>query len=430
MSRCLTIVGVQWGDEGKGKITDLLAGDADVVARYQGGANAGHTVVVDGRKIVLHQIPSGILNARSFCVIGPAVVIDPQTIMAEMDDLRNAGWAVDPSRLAVSRSAAVVMPYHKKLDSLREASRTKGKIGTTGRGIGPAYEDMTSRAGIRMADFCDEVRLRERLEMLLPERNAVLKFHGGQEVSIDDMVTWARPLAATLRSYLADTGNIIDETFRNGGSVLFESAQGTLLDVIHGTYPYVTSSFTSAPAAFSLSGIGVHSDSRVLAVVKAYTMRVGEGPFPTEDHAEFGSRLRETGHEFGATTGRPRRCGSLDLPSLRYALRINGVTSIALTKIDVLSGMPSFRVCRAYRVPGEGIVDVLPADRFSEPGIEPVYEEWPGWTEDISSITDFDGLPEQVKAFVSRIETELNVPVDIVSTGSDRNATVIVRTPW
>ncbi len=428
MTDCLTIVGVQWGDEGKGKITDLLADRADIVARYQGGANAGHTVVVGGRKIVLHQIPSGILNSRSLCVIGPAVVLDPFTIMAEMRELTDAGWDVGPGRLRISRSAHVVMPYHKTLDSLREAARAKGKIGTTGRGIGPAYEDLVSRAGIRLHDFCDPSLLRDRLESLLPERNAVISFFGGTPVTIDQMLEWAAPLARTLAPYQSDTGKIISDSFGAGGRVLFESAQGTLLDIIHGTYPYVTSSYTAATAAFPLSGVGFRRDAGVLAVVKAYTTRVGEGPFPTEDFGSFGQALRERGHEFGATTGRPRRCGALDLPALRYTFRINGVTSIALTKMDVLSGMASFPVCVGYRTAAGDIVNELTSDNFMDG--TPVYEEWTGWTQDIHSAGSLAELPAACRNFIARLEFELGVPVDIVSTAPDREATIMVRDIW
>ena len=428
MTDCLTIVGVQWGDEGKGKITDLLADRADIVARYQGGANAGHTVVVQGRKIVLHQIPSGILNSRSLCVIGPAVVLDPATIMAEMKELTDAGWDVSPARLRISRSAQVVMPYHKTLDSLREASRVKGKIGTTGRGIGPAYEDLVSRAGIRLHDFCDPARLRDRLDALLPERNAVIAFHGGTPVTTEMMLEWAAPLATILAPYRSDTGKVISDRLAAGGKILFESAQGTLLDIIHGTYPYVTSSYTSATAAWPLSGLGIRQGGGVLAVVKAYTTRVGEGPFPTEDSGIFGQTLRERGHEFGATTGRPRRCGALDLPALRYTFRINGVTSIALTKMDVLSGFGSFPVCVAYRTADGNTVTELTADHFMDG--TPLYEEWPGWTEDIHKAGTLHDLPAACRAFVARLESELGVPVDIISTAPDREATIIVNPVW
>lgn len=430
MTDCLTIVGVQWGDEGKGKITDLLADRADIVARYQGGANAGHTVVVEGRKIVLHQIPSGILNQRSTCLIGPAVVIDPQTIINEFQELIDAGWAVNPERLRISSQAHVVMPYHKTLDKLREAARTKGRIGTTGRGIGPAYEDMVSRAGIRVRDFCCQERLVERLQALLPERNAVITFLGGEPILIESIIEWARPLARQISAYQADTGKLLSDCITGGGKVLFESAQGTLLDVIHGTYPFVTSSFTSAPAAFSLSGIGVARAGVVLAVVKAYTTRVGEGPFPTEDFGAFGTSLRERGHEFGATTGRPRRCGALDLPSLRYSFRVNGVTSIALTKMDVLSGFHSFPVCVAYDVPGRGRVTELLADDLTTPDIKPIYEDWAGWHEDIGGAPSIDRLPANCRAFIDRLERELQVPIDIVSTAPDRESTIIVNPVW
>ncbi|MBP7381877.1 adenylosuccinate synthase [Myxococcota bacterium] len=428
MTDCLTIVGVQWGDEGKGKITDLLADRADIVARYQGGANAGHTVVVRGGKVVLHQIPSGILNSRSLCLIGPAVVLDPATILLEMKELLSAGWDVSPARLRISSSAQVVMPYHKTLDSLREASRTKGRIGTTGRGIGPAYEDLVSRAGIRLRDLCNPELLRERLEALLPERNAVLTFHSGTAVTVQQMLEWAAPLAEVLAPYQADTGKLISDSLAAGGKVLFESAQGTLLDVVHGTYPFVTSSYTTAPAAFPLSGVGASRNGRVLAVVKAYTTRVGEGPFPTEDFGEFGKRLRANGHEFGATTGRPRRCGALDLPALRYTFRVNGVTSIALTKMDVLGGFTAFPVCVAYRLPDGTISREMTADSLMQG--TPVYEDWQGWNDDIATAHSVTDLPVAARDFILRLESELGVPVDIVSTAPDREATIVVNDIW
>jgi adenylosuccinate synthase len=429
MPNSLTIVGVQWGDEGKGKVTDLLAHDASLVVRYQGGANAGHTVVVEGRKVVLHQVPSGILNPDAFCVVGPAVVVDPDTLLSEMDTLHLSGVDVSPDRLAISRAATVVLPYHKRLDALRETARGASRIGTTGRGIGPAYEDLFGRTAIRLADLCDPDRLAARLDALLPERNAVLKFLGGEAMARDAIALPALALGARLKPFLRDTGEVVARHMSEGKNVLFESAQGTLLDVLHGTWPFVTSSLTVAPAAFALSGVGVPAHGGVLGVTKAYTTRVGSGPFPTEDLGEYGEWLRQKGGEFGATTGRPRRCGHLDLPALRYAMRVNGVTALALTKMDVLSGLSSIKVCTAWRI-GDSVIDIATPDLFSEPGLQPVLEEWPGWLAPLDGATDMDALPAEARGYVDRLESALGVPVQLVSTGSGRESTVVRSDPW
>lgn len=428
MGNCLTIVGLQWGDEGKGKVTDLLARDAHVVARYQGGANAGHTVVVGGRKVVLHQVPSGALNPGATCVIGPAVVVDPATLLDELDELARLGIPVGPDRLAISASAHAVMPYHKALDVLRERARGDSRIGTTGRGIGPTYEDLFGRSGIRLVDLCDPDALRARLEALLPERNALLEYHGGSAFDADELVDQFRVAGERLRPCLRDTGAVIHQALRDGRRVLFESAQGTMLDILHGTYPFVTSSLTTAPAAFPLSGLGVPPRHEVLGVLKAYLTRVGAGPFPTEDHGELGSRLRERGGEYGATTGRPRRCGHLDLPSLRYAIRLNGATGLALMKMDVLTGLP-VRVCTAFDLRGQRLREVPPA-LYGDPDLVPVLEEWPSWDEDLAGCRTLESLPPMAREFVQRLGIELDVPVRLVSTGSDRESTAVINDPW
>lgn len=429
MPNSLTIVGIQWGDEGKGKVTDLLARDASLVVRYQGGANAGHTVVVEGRKVVLHQVPSGILNPSAFCVIGPAVVVDPETLLAEMDELGHAGVAVNPDHLAISRQATVVLPYHKRLDTLREAARGAGRIGTTGRGIGPAYEDLFGRTGVRLAELCDADRLAARIDAQLPERNAVLKFLGGEALDRDSLIQPALLLGERLRPFLCDTGNVVANHLSAGHNVLFESAQGTLLDVLHGTWPFVTSSLTVAPAAFALSGVGIPLRGGVLGVTKAYTTRVGSGPFPTEDTGEYGEWLRQKGGEFGSTTGRPRRCGHLDLPALRYAHRVNGTTALALMKMDVLSGLSSVKVCTAWRVGGRTI-DVATPDMFADPTLVPVIEEWPGWAAPLDGATSMESLPREAQEYVQRIESTLGIPIELVSTGSGRESTILRRNPW
>lgn len=429
MSNCLVIAGLQWGDEGKGKITDLLAGRADMVARYQGGANAGHTVVVNGHQVILHQVPSGILSPEATCVIGPDVVLDPETLLEEIEGLLASKVMSDASRLIISRAAHVVLPYHKAIDSLREKAAGKNRIGTTGRGIGPTYEDMVARRGVRFADFCDPDRLARRLDVALPERNALIKHLGGEPFSRDDLVDRTRKLGSTLCRHIGDSGAVLADALDGGRKVLFESAQGTLLDVLHGTYPFVTSSTTTAAAAFPLSGIGSPAAHTTLGVVKAYTTRVGSGPFPTEDEGDFGQILQEQGAEFGATTGRPRRCGALDFPTLRYAVRVNGVNQIALTKLDVLSGLDSVRICVAYRL-GDETLDVIHPDHFFDPRLTPVYEEMPGWKDAITGIRDSGDLPGNAGLYVDRIQRELGVPIAIISTGFERDHTVVVQDPW
>ncbi len=429
MPNNITIVGIQWGDEGKGKITDLLAGDAAAVIRYQGGANAGHTVVVEGRRIVLHQIPSGILNPESLCVIGPAVVIDPETLIQEAESLRVHDIAVTPERLAISRSAHVVLPFHKRLDALREASRGAAKIGTTGRGIGPAYEDLFARTGIRMMDFCEPDRLVTALRRVLPERNLLITHLGGEPFDAEQMTEATIEQGRALAPYLRDVGAAVHDVLSSGRRVLFESAQGTLLDVLHGTYPFVTSSLTTAPAAFPLLGVGVPEHRRVLGVVKAYTTRVGAGPFPTEDPGSIGQRLRDVGGEYGATTGRPRRCGFLYLPALRYAIRVNGVTGLAVTKLDVLSGLAEMPVCHAYRFGGD-VVNTIHPEHFEDPALTPLYETWEGWSEDLSAARSLTDLPAAARTFLDRLSAALEVPVVLVSTGSGREATIFAQDPW
>ena len=429
MSNCIVIAGVQWGDEGKGKITDILSSRADFVARYQGGSNAGHTVVVAGKKMILHQVPSGILSQSATCVIGPGVVVDPETLFTEIARLAAAGVDAGPGRLAISRGAQAVLPYHKSLDWLRERARGESKIGTTGRGIGPAYEDLHARIGVRMSDLCAPDRLARRLDGVLSERNPLIRHLGGDTFSSTDLLRSCLEWGKRAEPYLRDTGAVLADGLARGRRVLFESAQGTLLDVIHGTYPFVTSSLTTAPAAFPLSGVGAVRDHFVLGVMKAYTTRVGSGPFPTEDSGEVGGALRDRGGEFGSTTGRPRRCGFLDLPALRYAMRVNGVDALAIMKLDVLSGLRSIPVCVGYRLGGQGI-DAVHPDQFAEPDLTPVYEEWPCWTEDVGGVTDPAALPASARSYVARIESALGVPAAILSTGSDRAHTAIIRDPW
>lgn len=424
MPRCVVVVGLQWGDEGKGKVVDLLGAEAQVVVRYQGGANAGHTIVVSGQKIVLHQIPSGILTPEVLCVVGPAVVLDPETLVEEMKSLTAAGYEVTPARLAISRSANLVLSYHKELDRLRE--RGPGRIGTTCRGIGPAYEDMVARRGVRIFDLCDADRLRSRLREVLPERNALILHLGGSPVSLDELVERLMSFRQVLEPFLADTRALLWERFCKGERVLFESAQGTLLDVLYGTYPFVTSSLTTAMAAFALTGVPMPSDAAVVGVMKAYTTRVGAGPFPTEHDGQMGEYLRTRGKEYGATTGRPRRCGALDLPSLRYAAQLNGVSHLALMKLDVLSGLEEIPVCVAYRRANQ-VVETVEPSQLGE--LQPVFEMWPGWTQDLVGRSEKE-LPENARAFVERVSRAIGAPVAIVSLGSDRKDTILRFNIW
>lgn len=429
MPGCLVISGIQWGDEGKGKVTDLLSRRADLVVRFQGGANAGHTVVVGDRKVVLHQIPSGALNPRATCVIGPAVVLDPPTLFAELDELAAAGVHLGPERLFISRAAHLVLPYHKTLDALRERARGESRIGTTGRGIGPAYEDMASRAGIRVGDLFDGGRLARRLDGVLTERNATIRFLGGEPLDRAAIVASCLEWGRKFQPFVCDTGAVVHAALSAGQRVLFESAQGTLLDVLHGTYPFVTSSMTAGPAAFALTGVGIPKDPLVVGVLKAYTTRVGAGPFPTEDDGPVGRRLRDKGGEYGSTTGRPRRCGFLDLPLLRYAVRTSGVGALAILKLDVLSGLPKVPVCVAYDFGGHR-VEVAHPDMLQDSAVTPVYEEWDGWLEEVRGVKLAEALPANAREYIRRIEAALGVPAFLLSTGSDRDHTIELRDPW
>ena len=429
MPRCVVISGIQWGDEGKGKLTDILSRNADLVVRFQGGANAGHTVVIGGRRVVLHQVPSGILNPNATCVIGPGVVLDPETLLRELKELEDAGVKVGPDRLFISRAVTLVLPYHKVLDSLRERARGESRLGTTGQGIGPAYEDMVSRAGIRLSDVLDPANLARRLDAVLTERNAVIKHLGGlplDRASIrDQCIEWGR----NLRPFMCDTGAVLHAGIASGKRVLFEAAQGALLDLVHGTYPFVTSSLTVGPAAFPLSGVGIPKDFLILGVMKGYATRVGGGPFPTEHQGALGAWLREKGKEFWSANGMPRRCGLLDLPLLRYAVRTCGVNALGILKLDVLSGLGRIPVCVAYEVRGQRY-DTAHPDLLNERDMRPVYEDWPGWAEEIVGITSLEKLPGPALEYVQRIEAALGVRAFVLSTGYDRDHTIVVRDPW
>jgi adenylosuccinate synthase len=416
------LVGTQWGDEGKGKATDLLADHMDLVVRYQGGNNAGHTVLVAGETFKLHLIPSGILYPHITPVIGDGVVVDPRVLLDEMDGLAARG--VDVSRLLVSANAHLIMPYHLELDRVTERYLGRHRLGTTKRGIGPAYADKASRIGLRVQDLTDPNIFRQKVEAALKEKNAVLaKVYNRLPLDADAIATDYLGYGRRLGPHIADSSSVIHRALREGKDVLLEGAQGTLLDLDHGTYPFVTSSNPVAGGALVGSGIGPMEVDRVIGVTKAYVTRVGSGPFPTEDDGEAGERMRARGQEFGTTTGRPRRCGWFDAVLLRYAARINGLTELFLTKLDVLSGLPAVRVCTAYRYEGEAYEDFPPHQTIVHKA-EPVFEEVEGWTEDLDRARSADALPPAARKYVERLSDLAGVPVRTVSVGPSREQTV------
>jgi adenylosuccinate synthase len=416
----LAVLGAQWGDEGKGKIVDLLTPRFDIVARYQGGHNAGHTVYVNGTKFVLRLIPSGILHKDVTCVIGNGVVVDPQALFAEVDELAKNGIEVG-NRLVVSDKAHVILPYHRDLDLLSEARRGERKIGTTSRGIGPAYEDKIARRGIRVGDLADPAGLEQNVRDNVTARNRLVH---------DSTMEW-RPVldqllehAERLRPLVRDVSLMLRDAMRAGKAILFEGAQGTLLDVDHGTYPYVTSSNASVGGVCTGLGIGPRAIGAVLGVAKAYTTRVGEGPLPTELTSEMGKRLRDSGNEYGAVTGRPRRCGWYDAVAVRYGVRINGLDALALTKLDVLDGLDRLEVCTAYRC-GSRTLTEFPSDVGQLAACEPVYETMPGWSAPTRGIRRFADLPDNARRYIARLEAVSGVPAAIISTGSERDDTIL-----
>ncbi len=423
-------VGAQWGDEGKGKVVDWLAERADVVVRFAGGNNAGHTLLVEGEQTILHVVPSGILHPGTLNVIGPGVVVDPAILLQELDELTRKGALKDPSRVRVSGRAHVILPWNTALDKVRDEARGEGAIGTTGRGIGPTYEDKAGRRGIRVADLLDPASLRDALERLADEKNRELHgIFGWPPVSADavmeDALTWGR----RLEPYVDHTTPLLDTALRDGKNVLFEGAQGTFLDVDHGTYPYVTSSNCVAGAACTGAGVGPTRIQSVLGISKAYTTRVGGGPFPTEETGAQGRALREKGAEFGATTGRPRRCGWLDVVMLREAVAVNGTTGLAMNKLDVLSGLPELPVATAYRLDGK-VTEHFPMTLGEVARAEPIYETLPGWSEDLSGVREFDDLPAGARRYVDRVEALIGIPVVLLSVGPGREQTIVRSSPF
>jgi adenylosuccinate synthase len=426
----VVIIGAQWGDEGKGKVVDLLAERAQIVARYQGGNNAGHTLVVGGEKTVLHLIPSGILRTSIRNVIGQGVVVDPRVFLGEIEALEARDALPDVvHQLGVSHRAAVIMPYHVALDQAREARLKGGKIGTTGRGIGPAYEDVASRRAVRVSDLLDPEMLGRRLDRVLDEKNALLSWLGVEPFERAALIEEMCALGERLRPIICDTGAEVRAFLESGKDVLFEGAQGVLLDVLHGTYPFVTSSHTIAGAVATGIGLPAHSVGRVIGIAKAYATRVGAGPFPTELEDATGQRLRDAGGEYGSTTGRPRRCGWLDLPALRYAHALNGFSALVLTKLDVLTGLDTIDVCVGYQIEGQ-VEQVLPADEAQVMEAEPVYETLQGWSEDITKVRTFMDLPQAAQAYVRFVEEATGVHVAVIGVGPGRNETLIRSDLW
>ncbi|MDE7372391.1 MAG: adenylosuccinate synthase [Desulfovibrio sp.] len=419
------IIGAQWGDEGKGKIVDMLSAESQVIVRFQGGNNAGHTIKVDGEETILHLVPSGILHPGALCLIGNGVVLDPGVFLHELDELAARGVDVSPARLGVSKKAHLILPYHKSLDKAREAKRAGHKIGTTGRGIGPCYEDKAARVGLRAADLADPELVRAKVRHALLEKNILLrelyKFEPLDAEAVSDELL---ALAPRLLPYVQDTDARLHAAMEAGENVLFEGAQGIHLDIDHGTYPFVTSSNTVAGNAAAGSGVAPSALDRVVGVIKAYTTRVGSGPFPTELLDDAGSYLRTNGHEFGATTGRPRRCGWFDAVVARESVRLNGITDLALTKLDVLQNLPVLKICVAYELDGKTL-EYLPQEEGALARVTPIYEEMPGFEEDISGCRTFDELPDTVRAYVERLEELAGARVSIVSVGPGREQTIL-----
>lgn len=416
----VVVVGTQWGDEGKGRIVDLIAEKVDLVVRYQGGNNAGHTIVTDGKTVVLHHLPSGIMREDKISLIGNGVVVDPKILIGEIEALRKSGYRVSPENLVISDKVHIIMPYHKLIDVLREKGLGDNKIGTTGRGIGPVYEDKYARRGIKLSDLTDPETFLKRLESVLGERNLYLtKVLGSSPLSLGEICEEYAEYSEFLKPFVGDVSKILHDAVNSGKSILFEGAQGTLLDIDFGTYPFVTSSNAGSGGVSVGTGVAPKFIDRIVGVTKAYTTRVGEGPFPTEETGETGIRLRDEGGEYGATTGRSRRCGWLDAVALNYSVRVNGLSAFALTKLDVLSGFDTLKICTSYSYQGKSVSEFPTSTSVLEKCV-PVYEELEGWTEKLTNIKNFDDLPENAKKFVSRVEELTGVPVWLVSTGPSR----------
>ena len=429
MAKNVVVIGTQWGDEGKGKIVDWLTDRAQGVVRFQGGHNAGHTLVVNGKKTVLHLIPSGILRENVTCYIGNGVVLSPDALLEEIDMLAKAGVDV-AGRLKISEAAPLILPHHVALDHAREAAKGAGKIGTTGRGIGPAYEDKVARRAIRVQDLFHRERFAAKLGEVLDHHNFMLKnYFKAEAVDFTKTLEDTMRMAERIKPLVADVPRALYEANKSGDNLLFEGAQGTLLDIDHGTYPFVTSSNCTAGGASTGTGMGPSSMHYVLGITKAYTTRVGSGPFPTELFDDIGRYLGEKGHEFGATTGRARRCGWFDAAALKRSIQINGISGLCVTKLDVLDGLETLRICVGYKIDGE-ISDILPVGAETIANCEPIYEELPGWKDSTVGVKTVDGLPANARAYLKRMGELCEVPIDIISTGPDREETIVKRHPF
>jgi len=425
----IVIVGTQWGDEGKGKIVDLLAEYADIVVRFQGGNNAGHTMVVNGKQFIFHLIPSGILQKKT-CIIGNGVVVDPEVLLEELDRLNEKGIHVGPDELQISEKAHVIMPYHKAIDHAREKKKGDKKIGTTGRGIGPSYEDKATRTGIRFIDLIDPDVFREKVNANLEEKNFYLEnYLSSETLNPEKIIEQYNKDAKRLKSHITNISVVINRAIKEGKKILFEGAQGTHLDIDHGTYPYVTSSNTIAGNACCGAGIGPKEITGVLGVAKAYTTRVGLGPFPTELFDEIGDSIQKKGSEFGATTGRKRRCGWLDTVLLKNAVYLNGLAGLVITKLDILDGLESIKICTGYEYKGEVLND-FPASLKVLAECKPIYETLPGWPEDITNIREMEDLPQNTKNYLNRISEMTETPIHIVSVGPARDETIVLKNPF
>jgi adenylosuccinate synthase len=429
-ARNIVVIGTQWGDEGKGKIVDWLTDRAQGVVRFQGGHNAGHTLVIGGKKTVLHLIPSGILREKVDCFIGNGVVVSPQALVQEMDELESAGARGVVARLSISEACPLILPYHAALDMAREASKGEKKIGTTGRGIGPAYEDKVARRAIRLQDLFKPVRFADKLRELLEYHNFILeKYHRQQPVDFQKTLDETLALAPRFTPLIADVPRALYHANRAGKNLLFEGAQGSLLDIDHGTYPFVTSSNCVAGAAAAGAGIGPMHLHYVLGITKAYSTRVGGGPFPTELSDNVGEMLRQRGKEFGATTGRPRRTGWFDAAALKRSIQLNGVSGLCITKLDVLDGVEDVKICTGYEIDGQ-LSEILPVGAEELERCVPVYEELPGWQESTVGVKILEKLPKGARAYLDRIEKLCGVPIDLISTGPDREETIVRRHPF
>ena len=425
----IVIVGTQWGDEGKGKIVDLLAEFADIVVRFQGGNNAGHTMVVNGEQFISHLIPSGILQ-KKICLIGNGMVIDPAVLIEEIDYLKSKGIDVGQDQLMISEKAHIIMPYHKQIDHARERLKGDKKIGTTGRGIGPSYEDKATRRGIRFVDLIDQEVFSEKVKTILEEKNFYLKqYLSSEPLNFDDIINNYSEYAKRLAPFVTNISLVISRAIKEGKQILFEGAQGTHLDIDHGTYPYVTSSNTIAGNACAGAGIGPREITDVIGIVKAYTTRVGQGPFPSELFDETGDKIQKKGVEFGATTGRRRRCGWLDTVILRNAVRLNSLSSLAITKLDVLGGQEFLKICTGYEYDGK-ILNDFPANLNVLSACKPICETLPGWSEDISNIRKFEDLPQNARNYLNRIEELAETRIQIISLGPARDETIIISNPY